>query len=271
MVKVHETSYLHPKAEIDEDVEIGPFCYVGENVKIGRGTRLISHVHISGWTTIGEDNIIYPGASIGTEPQDLKYGGEETYVVVGNGNMIRECVTINRGTAGGGGVTKIGDRCLIMAYSHIAHDCQLGSEIVMSNLATLGGHVVIEDGVWMGGLVGVHHFVTIGKFAFIGGYSKVVKDIPPFCLAVGQPAEVLDINKVGLQRRNFSQALRSELRRAVKILFRSGLNLGEALKRVEEEFQERSSELEYLINFIKRSRALGRMGRLQEGLIKGRE
>ncbi|MCD5390750.1 acyl-ACP--UDP-N-acetylglucosamine O-acyltransferase [candidate division NPL-UPA2 bacterium] len=259
---IHPTAIIHPRAKLAEDVEVGPYSRIGENVTIGRGTRMAGQVFIDGWTRIGESNRIFPGVVIGTEPQDLKFKGEKSFLEIGDNNTIREYVTINRGTAGGRGRTTIGNNCLFMAYTHIAHDCHIGSSVVMSNLTTLGGHVTIEDEVWIGGLVGIHHFVSIGRLAFLGGYSKIVKDIPPFVLADGQPAEVRGLNVIGLRRAKFSSEKMSILKKAHQLLYRSQLNTSQAMAKIEEEL-EPIEEVKHLIEFIKRS-SKGRKGRARE-------
>ena len=259
---IHSTAIIHPKAKLAEDVEVGPHSSIGENVTIGRGTQIAGQVFIDGWTRIGENNRIFTGAVIGTEAQDLKFKGEKSLLEIGDNNVIREYVTINRGTQGGGGKTTIGSNCLLMVYTHIAHDCHIGHSVVMSNLTTLGGHVTMEDGIWIGGLVGIHHFVSIGRLAFLGGYSKIVKDIPPFMLADGQPAEVRGLNVVGLRRAHVSKEKMSILKKVHQILYRSQFNTSQAITKIEEEM-EPIEEVKHLIEFIKRSHQ-GRKGRAQE-------
>ncbi|MCD5401112.1 acyl-ACP--UDP-N-acetylglucosamine O-acyltransferase [candidate division NPL-UPA2 bacterium] len=264
---IHPTAIIHPGARLAPGVEIGPYTSIGENVSLGPGTIVGDHAFIDGWTSIGEGNRIFPGAVIGTEPQDLKYKGEKTSLEIGDNNVIREYVTIHRGTVGGGGKTTIGNNCFFMVYTHVAHDCHIGDNVVMSNLATLGGHVTIQDGVWLGGLVGLHHFVTVGRLAFLGGYSKIVKDVPPFMLADGQPAVVKGLNLVGLRRANLSKEKIASLKKAHQILYRSRLNTSQAIERIEREV-ELTEEVSFLIEFIKRA-ARGEMGRAAES--KNRE
>jgi len=252
-VTIHPTAIVHPGARVAPGVEIGPHASLGKNVSIGPGTVIGNGVFIDGRTDIGEGNKIFPGVIIGTE--------QETSLEIGNNNTIREYVTINRGTVGGGGKTTIGSDCLLMAYTHIAHDCHIGDRVVMSNLATLGGHVTIHDGVWIGGLVGIHHFVTLGRLAFIGGYSKVVKDIPPFMLADGQPAAVKGLNVVGLRRANFSKEQIASIKKAYQILYRSQLNTSRAMEKIERELKM-TEEVNFLIEFIKGT-ARGKMGRIR--------
>lgn len=261
-MKIHPTAIVEPGAEIGEEAEIGPYCVVGKEVRIGACTRLRSHVVVQGWTEIGEGNDIYSGAAIGTEPQDLKFGGEESRVKIGKRNVVREFVTVNRGTDGGGGETLIGDDNLLMAYAHVAHDCSLGNHVIMSNAATLGGHVTIEDGAIMSGLVGVHHFVTVGRMALVGGASKVVTDVPPYGLVDGHPARVHGVNIIGLERKKVSKETIACLKQAYRIIFHSGLNQAHALAKVKEEVRL-TPEIEYLVEFIERSRR-GKKGRARE-------
>ncbi|MCC7308191.1 MAG: acyl-ACP--UDP-N-acetylglucosamine O-acyltransferase, partial [Acidobacteria bacterium] len=194
---IHETAIVPSAARIGKDCHVGPYCIVGENVSLADGVRLESHVVVDGRTTIGDDTHVFPFASIGLAPQDLKYGGEPTSVEIGKRNQIREFVTIHRGTSGGGGLTKIGDDNLLMAQSHVAHDCQLGSGIIMANAATLAGHVEIADRASIGAYSGVHQFCRVGFEAFVGGYSVVVKDAPPFAIIQGNHAKCYGLNRVG--------------------------------------------------------------------------
>src|ERR687890_823928 len=199
---VHETAILSPGAELGEDCYIGPFCTVGADVKLGRGVRLDSHVVVDGATAIGDETHVFPFASIGLAPQDLKYAGEPTATAIGKRNHIREFVTIHRGTSGGGGLTRIGSRNLLMAYTHIAHDCHVGNDTIFGNAATLAGHVLVEDFANVGAFSGVHQFCRVGKYAFIGGYSGVTKDALPFARTVGsRPARIFGANTIGLMRR----------------------------------------------------------------------
>ena len=249
---IHDTAIIHPQAEIGENVEIGAFSVVRENVTIGPNTSIGPHVVIDPFVEIGADCKIFQYAAIGAEPQALKFAGEETYVKIGRGNIIREFVTIHRGTEEGGGVTKIGDENLIMAYSHIAHDCRLGRHIVLSNNATLGGHITIGDHATVGGLVAIHQFVRVGPYAFIGGKSAVVKDIPPYMIAAGDRAVLHGLNLVGLKRQGFSRETLTMLKKAYRLIFRIGLTQNEAIERVAAEV-EQVPEIVSLINFIKSS------------------
>ena len=249
---IHETAIVHPKAEVGENVEIGAYSIVRENVTIGSRTKIGPHVVIDPYVDIGSDCRIFQFAAIGAEPQDLKFSGEKTFVKIGSGNVIREFVTIHRGTADGSGVTEIGEDNLIMAYSHIAHDCKLGRRIVLSNNATLAGHITIGDYSVIGGLVAIHQFVRVGNFAFIGGKSAVVKDIPPYMIAAGDRAKLHGLNVVGLKRQGFSNNTLAMLKKAYLLVFRIGLTLNEAIERVAAEV-EQVPEVVHLIEFIKSS------------------
>jgi UDP-N-acetylglucosamine acyltransferase len=230
---IHPTAVISPGARIGVDVEIGPYSVIGERVSIGDRTRIGPHVVIEGPTTIGAGNSIFQFSSIGAIPQDLKFNMEETELIIGDNNTFREFVTINRGTAGGGGKTAIGSNCLLMAYTHVAHDCLVGNGVIMANNATLAGHIRIDDHAIVGGLSGVHQFVHIGSYAMIGGLSGVSKDVPPFTLAVGQRATLHGLNLTGMKRHGFSAAVISELKAVYKLLFRSSLTTDEALRQVE--------------------------------------
>ena len=232
---IHSSAIIHPAAEIDADCEIGAFCVIGEHVKMGPRNRLHSHVVIDGHTTIGEENEIFPFTAVGTRTQDLKWKGGTTWTHVGDRNTIRENVTIHSAT-GDGDATVIGSDNSLLSYVHIAHDVSLGSHIIMSNVATLAGHVEVEDNVVISGLAAVHQFCRIGRFAIIGGCSKVVQDVPPFMLADGNPARSKTVNKIGLERNGFSDDAQQALKKAYKILFRSGLSTGNAIEQLERDF-----------------------------------
>ena len=249
---IHPTAIVDSKAEIDTDVEIGPYSIVEADVVIGSGTVVGPHVVIQPYVTIGPECRIFQYASIGALPQALAYKGEKTVVNIGRGTIVREFVTINRGTEFGGGVTEVGEKNLLMAYAHIAHDCKTGREVIFANNATLAGHITIGDYVTVGGLVAVHQFVKIGNYAYIGGKSAVVKDIPPFVIVSGDRARLHGLNNVGLKRRGFSQETLSILKKAYRIIFRIGLTLNEAIERVKAEV-EQIPEVIDLINFIKSS------------------
>ncbi len=217
----YENVYIHPTAEVGVDVELGPFTFVGPNCRVGDGCRLHNNVTLVANTILGEGNEVFPGAVLGAIPQDKKYQGEESWVIIGSQNVIRECVTVNSGTMLGGGVTRMGNRSLIMASCHIAHDCILEDDITMANNVLLGGHVRVEHNASFGGLAAVHHFVTVGQHAFVGGLARVTQDVPPFMLVEGNPVRVWSINKVGLKRNGVSQAAMSTLKEAHRLLFRS--------------------------------------------------
>jgi len=229
-------------------VEIGPFSIIGKNVKIGKGTVIHSSVLINGWTTIGENNQMYKGVVIGEWPQDMKYSGEESYVEIGNGNSIREYVTIHRATDKGGS-TIIGNNNLVMAYIHVAHNCKLGNEIVIANAVGLAGHIVIEDQAVLGGMCGIHQFARIGKLAMIGGYSKILQDIPPFTLVEGLPVRILGLNIPGLRRRKIPAESRKALKKAVGIITSRKYKRIEALEVIRNEVQV-TPEVEHFIEFM---------------------
>lgn len=238
-----------------EDVEIGPYSIIGKNVKIGRGTKVHSHVLINGWTTIGEENRIFKGAVIGEWPQDIKYSGEESYVEMGDRNMIREYVTIHR-AANGGGSTIIGNDNLIMNYIHVAHNCHLGNEIVIVNAVGLAGHVIIEDQAVLGGMCGIHQFARIGKMAMIAGYSKILQDVLPFTMVEGMPARVMGLNVVGLRRRQVTAESRNALKKALGIITGRKHKKDETIERIKNEV-ELTPEVEHLINFMSGSSKKG--------------
>lgn len=250
--RVHSTAIVHSAAELAPDVEIGPYSVIGPEVRIGTGTKIASHVVIQGRTTLGEQNVVFPFASVGTIPQDLKYRGEPSDLVIGNRNTIREYVSLNPGTAGGGMVTRIGDQNLLMMQCHIAHDCIIGNRNVIANGATLGGHVTIEDFVIVGGLVGIHQFVRIGTSAIIGAGSMVSKDVPPYCNATGDRARLHGLNLEGLKRRGFDRSVIDIIRKAYRIVFQSRLRTEDALKKVSAELPG-IPEIERFVLFISQS------------------
>jgi len=249
---IHPTALIDSGAEIDSNVAIGPYSVIGNNVVVGSGTVIGPHVVIDSYTSIGSDCQIYQYAAIGAAPQALKFEGEETVVKIGNKTIVREFVTIHRGTAEGGGITQVGEENLLMAYTHVAHDCITGRRVVLSNNTTLGGHIIIGDCATIGGLVAIHQFVRIGDYAFVGGKSAVVKDIPPYMIASGDRAKLHGLNNVGLKRQGFSQEALSKLKKAYRIIFRIGLTLNEALERVRAEV-EQTPEVTKLTDFIKSS------------------
>ena len=249
---IHPTAIIQPGAKIADHVSIGPFCVIGEHVSIGSGTTVASHVVIDGWTEIGRDNQFYQFSSIGAAPQDLKYSGEQTYLKIGDRNRIREFVTINRGTAEGGGVTSVGNDNLFMAYSHVAHDCIVHDHAIMANGATLAGHVEIESSAILGGLSAVHQFCRIGCHTMISGGAMVAQDIPPYTVAQGDRAKIMGLNLIGMQRRGFSEETIRGIKKAYRMIFRSGMRLEEALEMVVGEL-EPTVELDHFVNFIKES------------------
>lgn len=252
-IMIHKTAIVHRKAQLAEDVEVGPYTIIEENVKIGRGTNIGPHVVIQGWTEIGEENQIFQFASIGAPPQHVKYRGERTRLKIGNRNIIREFVTMNPGTEDGEGVTTLGDNNFFMAYSHLAHDCKVGNGTIFANSATLAGHVIIEDYAILGGLAAIHQFVRIGSLAMIGAGSMVTQDVPPYTLAVGDRARLYGLNLVGLKRREFPDELILKLKRAYKIVFNSKLKLSKAIKTVRERFAD-TPEVNNFIDFIENSK-----------------
>lgn len=224
---IHPSSVVDPSAEIDPSAVVGPFCVIGPGVRIGAGTILHEHVCIRAFTTIGENNEVFPFAVLGGAPQDLKHRGEETCLAIGDGNTIREHVTIHRGTAPGGGVTTIGNRCLIMVGAHIAHDCVLEDEVILANGVLLAGHCVVEFGATVAGAAAAHHFTTIGRLSFVGGMARIVKDVPPFLVVEGSPAEPRKVNTTALQRRGWAEAEVEALKRAHRALFRGREETGD--------------------------------------------
>jgi UDP-N-acetylglucosamine acyltransferase len=249
---IDSRAVVSPQAHIAADVQIGPFTVIGAEVTIGAGTWVGPHVVINGPTRIGSDNKIYQFASLGDAPQDKKYNGEPTRLEIGDRNVFRESVTVNRGTTHDKGVTHIGNDNLLMAYSHVAHDCHLGDQIVMANCATLGGHVEIGDWVTMGGLSAVHQHTKVGAYCFIAHNAAVTRDVPPYVMAVGRPAVPHSVNTVGLQRRGFSPEQVLNIRRAYRLLYRSGLKLKAAVEELER-WAATQPEIAPFVEFIKRS------------------
>jgi UDP-N-acetylglucosamine acyltransferase len=252
MTRIHETALVDRRAEIDSDVEIGPYSLVGKHVRIGKGCRVKSHVVIEGRTTLGEGNVLFQFATVGSVPQDLKYKGEPSELIIGNHNTIREFVSLNPGTAGGGMVTRVSDGNLLMMHCHIAHDCILGSHNIIANGATLGGHVVIEDYVIVGGLVGIHQFTKIGGGAILGAGSMVSKDVPPYCNATGDRARLHGLNLEGLKRRGFGPEKIEALKKAYRIMFRSKLKTRAAIVKIRQELSG-YAEAQQLVTFIENS------------------
>src|SRR6202048_1555308 len=236
MRQIHPTAIVAPGAMLSEGVTVGPYCMVGEPVSLGAGVTLVSHVVVDGRTTIGEGARIFPFAAIGLEPQDLKYRGEKSALVIGRGNTIREYVTMNPGTTGGGMVTRVDDNCLFMVGAHVAHDCQIANHVIMANNATLGGHVVIDEYAFLGGLCAIHQYVRIGKHAMIGGMSGVERDVIPYGQVMGERARLYGLNIIGMQRRGFSREDIQGLRNAYQFLFSSDGTLSDRVTEAAERF-----------------------------------
>lgn len=254
---IHPTAVIDPGASLGEGVEIGAYAVVGPRVTVGDGCTIGAHAIIESHARIGKGTRVFPFASVGTPPQDLKFQGEETWVEVGDGCTIREYVTVNRGTVPGGGVTRVGNGVLLMAYCHIAHDCHIGDRVIMANAAMLAGHVDIGTGAIIGGLVGIHQFVRIGSYAIVGALSGIPLDIPPYVTAVVARAQkgrgLYGLNLIGLRRNRFSEETIAELKKAYRILFRSGLPKGEALTRAEAETAP-LPEVRHLLEFVRTSK-----------------
>jgi UDP-N-acetylglucosamine acyltransferase len=251
--RIDPAAQVHPGARIGAGTTIGPYCTIGPEVVIGANCQIGASAVIDGWTTIGDDTRVYPMASIGLAPQDLKYRGERTRLTIGRGNTFREFVTINRGTFGGGGHTTIGDHNLFMAYAHVAHDCHIGSETIFGNGATLGGHVVVEDYATISAYSGVHQFCRVGQHAYVGGYSVITKDALPFGKSVGNRARIYGLNTIGLVRRGFTGEAIAQLKRAYRYLLQSKLNTSRALVQIEQDPALTSPDVRYLVDFIRSS------------------
>lgn len=257
MSVIHPTAVVHPKATLGEECHIGPYCVIGEHVELGARCQLRSHVVVEGHTRLGSDNDIFPFASIGLKTQDLKWDGGLTRTMIGDHNTFREYVTIHSATSEGD-ATVIGSNNNLLAYSHVAHDCQLGSHIIMSNVGTLAGHVIVEDHAIIGGLAAIHQFCRIGRMSIIGGCSKVVQDVPPFMMADGNPASTRTVNKVGMERNGISEESQRAMRQAFKLLFREGMTIGNALSQIEKEVPA-VPEVQQLIQFVRASeRGIGK-------------
>jgi len=252
MAKIHPTAIVEKGAALAEGVTVGPYSIIEGRVTVGPDTHIGPHVVIRDFTTIGSKCEIFQFAVLGEIPQDLKFQGEESQLVIGDGNTIREFATMHRGTAGGGRVTRIGHGSLFMAYTHVAHDCQVGNGVIMSNAATLGGHITVEDYAILGGLSAVHQFCHIGRYAFVGGCSAVHRDVPPYTMAVGNRAKLVGLNLVGLKRHGFTDATLQSLKRAYELLLLTEINQKEAISRIKEEFPH-VPEIHYLLNFLEKS------------------
>lgn len=249
VASIHETAVIAPGAKIGKNVEIGPYSVIGENVEIGEGTKIGPHVVLTGWTSIGKDCHIFQGASVGEIPQDLKFQGEKSYTIIGDRTVIREGVTVHRAT-GEGEETRIGSDCLLMALTHVAHNCVLGNHVIMSNLASVAGHAIVEDRAVIGGMAGVHQFVKIGRNAMVGGMARLVQDVVPYTIVAGYPAKVVGLNSVGISRAGVPLEARRNLKKAYKLLYRSGLTLPEAISAIEQEVDS-CEEVEHFLRFLR--------------------
>ena len=250
--QIHSSAIVSPSARIGDGCYIGPYVTIGDNVELGNGVRIDSHGVIDGRTRIGDETHIYPFVSIGLPPQDLKFSGEDTETEIGRRNRIREFVTIHRGTTGGGGITRTGDDCFLMAQTHIAHDCLIGNNVIMANAATLAGHVIVQDSANIGAYSGVHQFCRVGREAYVGGYSVVVKDALPFALTVGNHAKCYGLNKVGMRRRGYSRETMDALHHAFHLLLIAKLNTSQAVERIRAEIKN-VPEIDELVTFIESS------------------
>jgi UDP-N-acetylglucosamine acyltransferase len=251
MSGIHPTAVVAPGAELGADVEIGPYSLIGPHVTLGAGTRVMGHAVVDGWTTVGAGCAVYPFASIGLETQDRKFRGGAPRVEVGDRTIVRESATINAATHDGD-VTVVGPECLLMAYSHIAHDCRLGRNVIVANCSALGGHVIVEDDAIIGGLCGVHQFVRLGQLSIIGGCSKVTQDVPPFMMADGNDLTLRGINSVGLKRKGIDEPVQRLLKNAYKILCREGLSVSRAVEEIERRL-EPAPEVQRLVAFVRAS------------------
>jgi UDP-N-acetylglucosamine acyltransferase len=251
VAEIHATAVVHPSAELGPDVVVGPYCVIGPNVILAESVRLGAHVVIERDSHIGASCAIHSGAVLGGDPQDLKYRGEPTRLVVGPRTVVREFVTLNRGTDARG-TTEIGSDCLIMAYAHVAHDCVIGNNVVLANAVNMGGHVLIEDWAIVGGLTAIHQFARIGQHAIVSGMSAVRKDVPPFVKAAGSPLRLYSLNSVGLQRRGFSEASRKALKQLYRLFFQSSQNISQALATAQQEIEPLPEVLAFL-RFVQES------------------
>ena len=252
-MSIHPTAIVDPKAEIHPSCQVGPYCVIGAAVELGEDCHLVSHVTMEGPTNIGAHNRFFPFTSIGLAPQDISYQGEPTRLEMGDHNQVREFATINRGTVKGGGLTRIGSHNLIMAYTHIAHDCRIGNHIIMANAATLGGHVIVDDWATVGALCPVHHFVRIGKYAFIGGGTTITRDVLPFSkTSAERGTHAYGLNAVGLERRGFTKERIRKIHHAYRLLLASKLNTSQAMEKMKAE-ADRGEDVDLLIRFIEES------------------
>lgn len=253
MSQIHKTAIVDPEAKLGEGVVIGPYAIIGPDVTLGDNVEIGPHAVVDGWTDIGRGAHIFPGAMIGQVTQDLKFKGEKTHISIGEETTIREYVTINGGT-GENSETIIGKKCLLMAYSHVAHNCIVGDRVIVANCGTLAGHVEVESGAIIGGLVAVHQFCRVGSMCIVGGCTKVVQDCPPFFMIDGHPARARGINSIGLRRNKVSSATASKLKKAYKVLYRSGYAVGHALEEIRSQICDGDEQVEHLIEFIASSK-----------------
>ena len=263
---ISKLAVIHPKAELGQDVEIGPFCYIGPDVVLGAGSVLHQGVTVVGHTRLGQRNVAYPNVCIGTPPQDLSYRGEPTQVLIGDENVFRECVSVHRGTAKDAGVTRIGNRCYLMACSHVGHDCNLEDNVIFGNNVLIGGHVHVHSGVNMNGGAAIHPFTTVGRLAYIGGLTRVVQDVPPFMIVEGHPSRVRNINSVGMRRAGIAEEVIEAMAKAYRRIYRRGRPRAEVLDEMEKE-DGWPEEVRYLCAAL-RSSASGKHGRYRESLRK---
>jgi UDP-N-acetylglucosamine acyltransferase len=253
MANIHPTAIVDPKASLASDVEVGPFCRIGPFVKIGEGTKLLSHVVIEGWTTVGKHNTFFPFSVIGAVPQDLKYKGEPTEVIIGDHNIIREGVTINLGTIQGLSKTTVGDHNLIMAYVHLGHDCTVKNHAIIANGTGLAGHVTLEDYSNIGGMVGITQFITVGANSYVGGRSTVDRDVPPFCIVVGErPCELKGANIIGLRRKGYKADVITSINESIKLWKRTDVNKEQSLLEIDTQFGD-IAEVKQIVDFIRKS------------------
>lgn len=250
---IHPTAIIAPGAQLDENVEVGPYAVIGEHVRIASGTWVGPHSVVEGRTEIGRDNQIFQFASVGAIPQDLKFHGEESRLVIGDRNRIREFVTLHLGTADGGGITRVGNDCLFMAYSHIAHDCQVADHVILANAATLAGHVEVDDFAILGGLSAVHQFTRIGCHVMASGGSMIAQDVAPYSIVQGDRATTVGLNLTGLKRRGFTPEALANIKQMYKLVFRSNLKLEEAIVKIREDFEVGSPEVKTYLDFLERS------------------
>ncbi len=251
-LEIHSTAIVDPRARLGREVTIGPYSVIGPDVELGDGTWVGAHAVIEGRTTVGRNNRIFHGAVLGAAPQDLKYRGETTTLRVGDDNSIREYATLHL-ACGEGSTTTVGDGCLLMAYVHVAHNCRICDHVILANAVNLAGHVEVHEHASIGGMTPVHQFVRVGAHAFVGGGSRVPKDVAPFLKCAGNPIELAGINSIGLERRGFDEERRSRIKRAYRVLFRSGLNVSQALERLRSDFEPGDPDITLLIDFVEHS------------------